>query len=127
MIRTKIIATVGPASDSPEVLGSMINAGVDVFRLNLSHGTREQHARIFERIPPVCGEREALIPVMADLCGAKVRVAQVEGNSFPIAPGYVHLDFDGNRLGAVERRAAQMGDQTQVPRGGRVETVQGDA
>ena len=70
MIRTKIIATIGPASDSPEVLGSL----------------------------------------MVDLCGAKVRVDRVEGDSFPITPGYVHLDPDGNRLGAVERRAAQMGD-----------------
>ena len=69
-----------------------------------------------------CDQRQAPIPVMAGLCGAKVRVDRVEGDSSPVAPGYVHVDLDGNRLDAVERRAVHMGDY-----GGRIVSHQAGA
>ena len=52
---TKIIATVGPASRSPDVLRQLLTAGVDVFRLNFSHGTHESHAETYRAIRTSCG------------------------------------------------------------------------
>jgi pyruvate kinase len=87
MIQTKIIATIGPASESPDTIQALLEAGVDVFRLNFSHGTIEQHARVFERIRAACRERNVFAAVMADLCGPKIRVDPVEDDSFQIADG----------------------------------------
>ncbi|MCG8406498.1 MAG: pyruvate kinase [Phycisphaerales bacterium] len=87
MIRTKIVATLGPASDSSEMIGRLIEAGVDVFRLNFSHGTLEQHARTYERIRQVRRERGSMAAVMGDLCGPKIRVDPVEDDGFEIAQG----------------------------------------
>ncbi|MBN2559893.1 MAG: pyruvate kinase [Phycisphaerae bacterium] len=87
MIRTKIIATVGPASDSLEVVGQLIDAGADVFRLNFSHGTLEEHGRTLERIRAAARERGAIVAVMGDLCGPKIRVDEVADGAFEIASG----------------------------------------
>jgi pyruvate kinase len=87
MIQTKIIATIGPASDSPEMLARLLDSGVDVFRLNFSHGTLEQHARTFDRIRSACAERGSNAAIMADLCGPKIRIDPVENDGFKIAEG----------------------------------------
>lgn len=87
MIKTKIIATLGPASDSTSKIAALIEAGVDVFRLNFSHGTLEQHGRTLERVRSVCRESGAMVAVMADLCGPKIRVDPVEDDAFDIDPG----------------------------------------
>ena len=87
MIQTKIIATIGPASESPETLRALLDAGVDVFRLNFSHGTIEQHARVFERIRSICREQNTFAAVMGDLCGPKIRVDPIEDDSFEISSG----------------------------------------
>src|SRR3954451_14537695 len=76
--RTKIVATIGPASEPPAVLDQLLLAGVDVVRLNLSHGTLDSHV---ERLRAVrqAGERTGqVVAVLADLPGPKVRAA-----SFP--------------------------------------------
>ena len=95
MIRTKIIATIGPGSESPAAITALIDAGVDVFRLNFSHGTIETHAAVFGRI---AGARQAAglpVAVMADLCGPKIRLGVIEGGGFTIRPGdRVALDAD---------------------------------
>ncbi len=85
-IRTKIIATVGPGSESVEVLEQLVEAGVDVFRLNFSHGTLEQHGRALANIREAVRRRGAICAVMGDLCGPKIRVDPVEG-PFAIAAG----------------------------------------
>jgi pyruvate kinase len=87
MIHTKIIATIGPASESPEMLGRLIDAGVNVFRLNFSHGTLEQHARTFERIQAVRRKLGCHVAVMGDLCGPKIRVDPIVNDSFTLAVG----------------------------------------
>jgi pyruvate kinase len=87
MIHTKIIATVGPASEAEGMLGALLDAGVDVFRLNFSHGTLEQHARVYERIRAVSAQRGRLVAVMGDLCGPKIRVDPVEDDAFSLAAG----------------------------------------
>ncbi|MGK2858737.1 MAG: pyruvate kinase [Thermoanaerobaculia bacterium] len=82
--RTKIVATVGPASSSPETLGQLIDAGVNVFRLNMSHGTQDGHRAAYESIRAAAGHRDRPVAILADLCGPKIRCGQFEGGSIEL-------------------------------------------
>jgi pyruvate kinase len=82
--RTKIIATLGPASSSPEVLARLFQAGADVFRLNFSHGSHEDHAARFAMIRELEERFERPIGILADVQGPKLRVGRFGG-------GRVHL------------------------------------
>ena len=73
MKRTKIVATVGPASESPAVLVAMINAGVDMFRLNLSHGNVSGHLERLADIRAAASKAGRIVAVLADLPGPKIR------------------------------------------------------
>jgi pyruvate kinase len=77
--RTKIVATVGPASREPEVLRELLDAGVDVFRLNFAHGTPEEQAETVERIRAVSDEAGRQVGIMGDLPGPKLRLGDLEG------------------------------------------------
>ena len=85
--RTKIVATVGPASNSKEMLQELIKAGVDVFRLNFSHGKHEDHAKVVQYIRELNDETGSTIPILQDLQGPKIRVGEVENNGVTIEPG----------------------------------------
>lgn len=76
--RTKILATVGPASDSLETLEGMINAGVNVFRLNFSHGSHEYHEATLAKIRQASKNVGRDVGVLQDICGPKIRVGQLE-------------------------------------------------
>jgi pyruvate kinase len=78
--RTKIVATVGPASRSPEVLRELIAAGVDVFRLNFSHGTHEEHSAVLADIRAVSREMGQHVAILQDLCGPKMRLGPIPGD-----------------------------------------------
>ena len=73
--RTKILATVGPACSAPETIQRLVEAGVDVFRLNFSHGTPEQHRRSVEAIRTAEEQVEHAIGILQDLQGPKIRLA----------------------------------------------------
>ncbi len=75
--KTKILATVGPASDSVEVLQGLINAGVNVFRLNFSHGTHEYHKNILDNIRVASKNTNTRVGVLQDICGPKIRVGKL--------------------------------------------------
>ena len=77
--RTKIIATLGPACNTPEMIAQLIDAGVDVFRLNFSHGNHQEHARLIAIIRKVAEDARKLIPIMADIQGPKIRIGEVYG------------------------------------------------
>ena len=77
--RTKIIATLGPASSSPEVLTRLFQAGADVFRLNFSHGTHEDHAARFAMIRELEERFDRPIGILADVQGPKLRVGRFGG------------------------------------------------
>jgi pyruvate kinase len=77
--QTKIVATIGPASESDERLGQLIAAGVDVFRLNSAHGTIEQHQRRLEAIRRASREAGRLVGVLLDLAGPKMRLGELPG------------------------------------------------
>src|SRR5271169_68012 len=77
--RTKIIATLGPASSTPEILARLFQAGADVFRLNFSHGTHEDHAARFAMIRQLEDRFERPIGILADVQGPKLRVGNFSG------------------------------------------------
>src|SRR5262245_21508332 len=79
-IRTKIVATIGPASRSPEALRQLIEAGVNVFRLNFSHGTHEEHAAVLAEIRRQSRLTDRHVAVLQDLCGPKMRLGDVPGD-----------------------------------------------
>jgi pyruvate kinase len=76
MRRTKIVATIGPASQDPETLRMMIEAGVDVARLNFSHGSREVHAENAERIRAAASSAGRQVAILQDLPGPKLRIGR---------------------------------------------------
>lgn len=78
--RTKIVATIGPASREPEVLSRLIDAGVDVFRLNFSHGTHEEHSAVLTEIRRVSREMGRHVAILQDLCGPKMRLEALSGD-----------------------------------------------
>ena len=87
---TKIIATVGPASGSPDALRALIDAGVDVFRLNFSHGSHESHGEAYRAIRAAAREAGRVVGVMQDLSGPKIRTGPIAGGgSLPLAEGGV--------------------------------------
>jgi pyruvate kinase len=75
--KTKIVATIGPASDSPEVLREMMQAGLDVARLNFSHGDQAYHALLIERIREAAADTGRRVAIMGDLPGPKMRIGDL--------------------------------------------------
>ena len=72
--RTKIVATLGPATDDPGVIAGMVEAGLDVARINFSHGTRESQIRRVELVRQAAREAGRYVGVLADLAGPKIRI-----------------------------------------------------
>lgn len=85
--KTKIIATVGPASNTYEKLLGLVEAGVNVFRLNFSHGTHDQHRQVIEYIHRINADFPFNIAILADLQGPKLRVGDIEGGSLVLHKG----------------------------------------
>jgi pyruvate kinase len=106
MRRTKIVATLGPASDRPGVLKELLGAGVDVCRLNLSHGSADDHRRRSREVRQIAKDLGRTVAVLADLQGPKIRIARFKNKSVMLHVGtrFV-LDAD---LGSDD------GDDTQV-------------
>ena len=73
MLHTKIICTIGPASDSPEVLENLADAGMNVARLNFSHGTHHSHRNIVEKIRLLNTNREFPVAILLDTKGPEIR------------------------------------------------------
>ena len=91
---TKVVATLGPASSSPEMIRSLFEAGVDVFRLNFSHGTHEDHGRRLAAIRALEAELDHPIAVMADLQGPKLRLGTFAAGPVTVEPGHrIRLDL----------------------------------
>jgi pyruvate kinase len=78
--KTKIVATVGPASNSKDMLRALIKEGVDVFRLNFSHGTHEDHLKVIQHVKELNKELGTKICLLQDLQGPKIRVNEMEPN-----------------------------------------------
>ena len=76
--KTKIVATVGPASSSKEILHALAKEGVDVFRLNFSHGKHEDHLKVINFVREINEEMGTHIALLQDLQGPKIRVNEVK-------------------------------------------------
>jgi len=97
---TKIVATLGPASSSPEVLEQMIRAGVDVVRLNFSHGKAQDHIDRANLVREVAAKAGKQVAIMADLQGPKIRVGKFENGRIELVNGTKFiLDADRTELG----------------------------
>ena len=85
--RTKIIATLGPASDSPEVIKQLIETGANVFRLNMSHGEHASHENTYNLVRSIADELGKPIAILADLCGPKIRTGRFKDGEITLVNG----------------------------------------
>jgi pyruvate kinase len=85
--KTRIVCTIGPASDSPKVLKEMIEAGMNVARLNFSHGVFEYHKKVIESVRAAAAEAGRRIAVLADLPGPKIRIGMLSSEPVPLKQG----------------------------------------
>jgi pyruvate kinase len=101
--RTKVVATVGPASQNQDVLRRMILGGLDVVRLNFSHGEYETHAAVIEHARELSRELDRPIAVLGDLRGPRVRIGEIEGDVISLKPGQPLLLTPDPVLGNTQR------------------------
>lgn len=87
MLRTKIVCTIGPASRDEHVLRAMMRAGMNVARINFSHGSRAEHRQDIDRIRKLAAEEKQLVAVLADLQGPKFRIGEVAGSGIFLKSG----------------------------------------
>ncbi len=87
MRRTKIVCTIGPATRSPEALRHLIMAGMNVARLNFSHGSHAQHAEVVTALREISQELQSPLALLQDLSGPKVRVGNIAGEGVTLRPG----------------------------------------
>jgi pyruvate kinase len=106
MRRTKIVATIGPASRDPEVLTRMVEAGVDVVRVNFSHGNRDEHAENAERVRAAAARAGRQVALLQDLPGPKIRIGKLQNDIAELKPGerlVLLCDSDSRVLGNGEQ------------------------
>ncbi|MBF0406174.1 MAG: pyruvate kinase [Candidatus Riflebacteria bacterium] len=84
---TKIVATLGPASQSPEIIEGLIKNGCNVFRLNFSHGTHESHSAMIKIIRDTAAKTGIQVGILGDLCGPKIRVGKFPGGPVQLVKG----------------------------------------
>lgn len=101
--RTKIVATVGPACDTYDKLLELVRTGVNVFRLNFSHGSHEDKTKIIEHIRAINELPNYNIAILADLQGPKLRVGEIENNGLKVEPGDILTFTNEKCVGTIER------------------------
>lgn len=101
--RTKIVATVGPASAASDMLLELIKAGVDIFRLNFSHGTHEDHKKVIDSIVAINEKYGTHVGILADLQGPKLRVGQMQDGGIDIKAGDILTFVNEECVGTKEK------------------------
>lgn len=101
--KTKIVATVGPACNSYTGLLDLVNAGVDCFRLNFSHGSHEDHQQVINHISYINDKYNKHVSILADLQGPKLRVGKIENNALPLEQGDVVTFVNEPCIGNMEK------------------------
>ena len=100
---TKVVATLGPASDSEEILERLFEEGIDVCRLNFSHGNQEDHLKTIKLIRKLNQVNGTNVAILADLQGPKLRIGEVENNAVDLVPGNTFCFVSEPCLGNAEK------------------------
>jgi pyruvate kinase len=116
--QTKIICTIGPASSSPQILESMMSAGMNVARLNLSHGDFESHQLTIQRIRKASEKTGRSVAIMADLPGPKIRIGDFAEDPVHLAPGQVFSLTTDSIVGNAARVSVMFAALPEVVRQG---------
>jgi pyruvate kinase len=109
---TKIVATIGPASRDPEILSQMIDAGVNVIRMNFSHGSQDDHRQTYDMVRKLAAEKGVTIGILQDLQGPKIRTARFANGSATLVKGQKFVitmedvEGDENRVGSTYKGLA---------------------
>ena len=115
--RTKIVATLGPASVDDATIAALIAQGVDMFRLNMSHGDQAGHAAAYHKVRDASSEAGRPIAILADLCGPKIRVGHFRGGSIELIDGETVVittrDVEGEP-GLIPSQYAALADDLKV-------------
>ncbi len=101
--KTKIVATIGPACNSFENLLAIIKAGVDVVRLNFSHGTHQDHQQVIDHVLKIRNDYNVPVAILADLQGPKLRVGKMENDGLDIKPGDLLTFTNEKCVGNMEK------------------------
>jgi pyruvate kinase len=101
--KTKIVATIGPASESPETLVRLIRAGLNIARLNFSHGDFSKHAEVAQRIRDAARAAGRRVAIMADLPGPKMRLGKMDPDPIQLVPGARFTLTNENIVGNTQR------------------------
>ena len=103
-VKTKVVATLGPASEDLETLKKLIQAGVDVFRLNFSHGTYDSHLKILNNIRAASKELSIPVAIMQDLCGPKMRLTAMQDDVYQKVTNGMTVELAyGDKISSSER------------------------
>ncbi|HJY53890.1 MAG TPA: pyruvate kinase, partial [Candidatus Udaeobacter sp.] len=116
--KTKIVATIGPASESPEMLVRLIRAGLNVARLNFSHGSPSKHAEVIQRIRDAARETGRRVAIMADLPGPKLRLGQIDPEPIQLLPGARFTLTSGDIVGNEQRASTTFEQLSRVVKPG---------
>jgi len=100
--KTKVVATLGPACDAPELQAELIRAGMNVARLNFSHGTHEEHRKRLESLRQAAASLGANVAAMLDTKGVKIRTGRLEGGAAELAPGRPFALYTDGRTGNAD-------------------------
>src|SRR5919108_2694723 len=119
MRRTKIVATIGPSTAAADAIDSLVVAGVDVFRLNFSHGTHETHAEAIRHIRAAADRHVRSVAILQDLAGPKIRTGRLRGRTpLTLRPGDALQIVTDDIEGAEGRVSTIYGDLPRLLRPG---------
>ncbi len=118
MSRVKIICTIGPASRDIDVLRELVITGMNVVRLNMSHGTHDYHSGTIERVRSICEQLQVPVAIMADLQGPKLRVGKMQEGGVPLKNGEALVLTTDDIIGEPGRVPVQYDDLPSVVKAG---------
>ena len=106
MRRAKIVCTLGPATSSPERIGELIDAGMDMARLNFSHGERDAHFKTFQTVRAEAARRDRAVAILLDVQGPKIRVGRFTTGQAQLVPGKEFIITTDTSVAGDERRVS---------------------
>jgi pyruvate kinase len=117
--QTKIVATLGPSTNTPEKISALLQAGMNVARLNFSHGTHEEHSRLLNIVREEAKKLGRPVAVFQDLCGPKVRIGLIEGGEISLVQGSkISLKHTNGEKGDLSTLYVEAFDPVEVMKAG---------